>query len=141
YKNDPDPVLRELALKAGRYIKGTTGTSPAVGSTPSTPPFLSPSPQPTVKPSLEVARVLPLAKSRIEDNVLPTIPLPAIAPIMPPPNQPTSRKKEITYRERQLAKGRLDTALGMISRGETEKALTELIDAVYINPDLENDTL
>src|SRR5437879_6416085 len=31
YKTDPDPALRELALKAGRYIKRTTtGSMPVV---------------------------------------------------------------------------------------------------------------
>src|SRR5258708_334770 len=29
YKTDPDPALRELALKAGRYIKRPTFTAPS----------------------------------------------------------------------------------------------------------------
>src|SRR5215813_4704730 len=32
YKNDPDPALRELALKAGRHIKRTTDSMQAVQS-------------------------------------------------------------------------------------------------------------
>src|SRR5258707_11294646 len=32
YKNDPDPSLRELALKAGRYLKGLTASVPSASA-------------------------------------------------------------------------------------------------------------
>src|SRR5258708_32075297 len=75
YKTDPDPALRELALKAGRYIKRTTtGSMPVVQ--PSQVAQAAP-PQPTVTQPPQQA---PLPKVSPFDLSKPFTADPAAAP-------------------------------------------------------------
>jgi hypothetical protein len=102
YKSDPDPGLRELALKAGRYLKGTTASVPGVAAVSSTTSVPSP--------------VTQVAK-------------------------PEPKPRELSYADRQKAKNRLDMAIGLVAQGNNERALTELVDAIRINPELAKDTV
>lgn len=109
YKSDPDPALRELALKAGRYLKGATTSVPAVAATSS------------------AVAVTNSAATAI-------VPAPEIA-------KPEPKPRELTYADRQKAKNRLDTAIGLVAQANNERALVELVDAIRINPELAKDTV
>src|SRR5258708_5931480 len=72
YRTDPDPVLRELALKAGRYIKGLTLTSPGV--------------QPTATPAAPVVSAPPASSTSpftLSDLAASAAPDMALVPVEP----------------------------------------------------------
>jgi hypothetical protein len=110
--SDPDPELRDLAMKAQRYIhkKQTESVTATSGST------------------ITALIAQPTAGS---DGASPE----EIVVTPPPP------RKELTYRERQLAKGYLDQAIGFRISGEPDKALDALVAAVRTNPELAEDSL
>jgi hypothetical protein len=56
--------------------------------------------------------------------------------VTPPPP-----RKELTYRERQLAKGYLDQAIGFRISAEPDKALDALVAAIRANPELAEDSV
>ncbi len=107
YKNDPDPTLRELALKAGRYLKGLTASMPSAATSSSAP---------VAQTTLTVSSSLAIEAAK-----------------------PELKPKEVTYADRQRAKGRVDYAIGLVAEGRNEKALSELVDAIRINPELATD--
>jgi hypothetical protein len=132
YKNDPDPVLRELALRAGRHIRDTqtqTAQSPAVP-----PPVTQPVSQP-VRPSPAPLSPVPLSQV----TPAPTSPVTELSPLTPAPLAPV--RKLPTEREKALAKGRLDLAIGQKLQGQNGKATESLAEAVRYDPDLAVDTV
>jgi hypothetical protein len=110
--SDPDPELRDLAIKAQRYIhkKQTESVTATSGAT------------------ITALIAQPTAGS---DGTAPEEIV-----VTPPP-----LRKELTYRERQLAKGYLDQAIGFRISGEPDKALDALVAAVRTNPELADDSL
>lgn len=153
YKNDSDPLLRELALKAGRYIKRQTLTAPGAQPvptvtvtptatptppTPSTPPFTLSTPATdsmAIVPaeSRAVAAITPLSSLETLDS------LPSLVPAGRA-GQP-STAKEISDHHKRLGQGKLDSAIGMVSRGENAKGLAELMDALRHDPAIAKNTI
>ncbi|MBI5959396.1 MAG: HEAT repeat domain-containing protein [Chloroflexi bacterium] len=106
YRTDPDPVIRELALKAGRYIRQhENSAAPA----PSEPVI-----QPLGRASAPVGRAtVPAARSS-----KPTA-----------PGEPSARDKD-------LARGYLDTATTHQMNGDKIRAVENLGKALALNPTL-----
>ncbi len=245
YRHDPDPVIRELALRAGRRIRGLQsqggtweGASNVASATPtpttelpvkpSTGPLvteshaeavrpptgplngLQPASTPTKPPTGPLATVQSAAPAKP-----PTGPLSAIAPIKPPPvpikprtgplatvpeslipsklatgtgplataqssavpsspgtgplavqqtpqdppanqfaelpvinifagmtpEQEKKVRKVPSGVDKRLAKGKLDSAIGLTVQGDKDRALSELIEAIRLDPGLANETL
>jgi len=157
YRTDPDPALRELALKAGRYIKGLTltapGVQPAAASAASAPPASTTSPftvpTPAAPPASTVALIpaepravtpfVPIASADPIKSLELLNPLPPLAPTILPGQ--LSAPKEISEYHQRLAQSRLDSAIGMVSHGENEKGLAELMAAIRYNPAIAKNTL
>jgi hypothetical protein len=133
YKTDPDPVLRELALRAGRHIRDLQSQ---VAQGHPIPPS-QPVPQP-VKPSpmpLSSAPFVPPPPAPLS----PAPPFTELSNLAPAPLAPV--RKLPSEREKALAKGRLDQAIGQKLQGQNDKALDSLAEAVRLDPDLAAETV
>ncbi|MCC7447406.1 MAG: HEAT repeat domain-containing protein [Anaerolineae bacterium] len=138
YKTDPDPALRELALKAGRHIKQVqSAAAPAAAKVPAAPKSASAPAVRQVAPPRDlldeepVFEALPAAAYTPPPPIAP--PFVEDKPAEPPPEKP---RKIASENEKRLAQGKLDSAIGFRMQGNTEKALAELTAAVRADPDI-----
>jgi tetratricopeptide (TPR) repeat protein len=120
YQNDPELELREMALKAGRYIHMAT-TRPAGSASPA-------SPKPITGP------VQPLSPTPITGPIQPLSPTPITGPV-----QPLSAAGEVTQRDVELARGHLDAATGYFTQGDRARAIDSLGKALALNPRLQRE--
>ncbi len=124
YRNDPLPELRELALKAGRYIRQhQQNRQPPPQPQPSAPPFAAAPP-----PDQAGAQAYPQAWQ--EASRLPT----DVA-------YGTGLRDEVSVSARDVerAKAYYNRALDLYMAGDRPKAAAELSRALEINPNLVND--
>ena len=147
YKHDPDPALRDLAFKAGRHIKGGTGplrgTGPLTANPGQVGAFTLVSPFTTVDSEGELPPAMTLYTRNIAVQYPHNRPA-AIPPVYLPPAFSASapaKLKPVSPQRARLAKGRMESAIGMVARGENDKALALLIEAVQTNPALSTDVL
>lgn len=146
FRTDPDPQLRELAKKAGRYIQQQTAQQEAAAPQAPSPPPSEPSPQP--EPGLIVPDV-PLYEmedaehltdeereayeagwldmSRLKDDVT--------------YGSGTSIEVEVSQRDREKAKTAYDRAMDLHFKGEMAEAVIELSKSLELNPNLARDRL
>jgi len=150
YKTDPDPALRELALKAGRHIKQVqSAATPAVPQSAKASATVKPASAPAVR------QVAPPRDLLDEEPTFEALPASAFAlaqpaahppvfvdekPVEPLP-EPEKPRKIASESEKRLAQGKLDSAIGFRMQGNTEKALAELTAAVRIDPDVATQAL
>ncbi|MEP7289727.1 MAG: HEAT repeat domain-containing protein [Chloroflexota bacterium] len=127
FKTDTDPALRELALKAGRHIKGLTAAAP-------TGPALA-----TPASTLQSRALSKPAESAVVAPIQTLATLTPMPEILPEKSKPIV--KPISDQMRQNARRKLDTAIDMMSRGEGEKAMNELTEAVRMDPTLAENSL
>ncbi len=154
-KTDPDPVLRELALRAGRHIRGLQAEAKlqSMAPAPSTPPPASPfvqAPSPFVEQPVEppieppaaaapAASKPPASPSFIQPEqastsaMVETTPAFTFADLPAEPAAPTH--KQPSKQDKELAKGRLEAAITYKLAGNTDRALESLVDAVRYDPD------
>lgn len=122
YRNDPLPELRELALKAGRYIQ-QQNRQPPPQPQPSAPPFAAGPP-----PAQAGAQAYPQAwqeASRLPTDVAYGTGLRDEVPLSP--------------RDVERARAYYNRALDLYMAGDRPKAAAELSRALEINPNLVND--
>ena len=93
YRNDPDPDLRELALKAGRFIRQHADQ----------------------QGEQQAERASPGGAEQFQ------------------------AEREITARDREMAKGQLDAATGHFTQGDNARAIDGLGRALTLNPELQED--
>jgi hypothetical protein len=133
YQTDPDPALRELAAKAGRYIQRTAPNRPADGSAPAPSPdslwpgWASPggkpdAPPPPWQPSWQAAL------TRQEE-----------APTEPESFEEPEPVRYVSPQRRQIGRGQLNQAFTYMTIGDEERALAELAKAVGTDPALASD--
>lgn len=121
YRSDPDPSLRELALKAGRYLKQQMGTAaqPASESVIATPR--------TKETSERIRRQVEEDEYDDPPDDLPTKP-----EVLRP-------KRAVTPHDVTRSKGYIDAALTQNERGDNGKAVKLLRQAIDLNPDIIKD--
>jgi hypothetical protein len=119
YRSDPDPSLRELALKAGRYLKQQVGGSaqPAAAI-----------PTPRSKETSERIR-RQVEEEEYEDEIVEKMTR----------AEPPRPKRAATRDEIERSKGYIDSALTQNERGDNGKALKLLRQAIDLNPDIIKD--
>ncbi len=149
YKTDPDPALRELALKAGRHIKQLQSAQQSAPAQPATqvPPTSRPASTSAVRQAapprdlLEeepVFEALPVTPKSSLPATLPAAQTytPAFIEEAPPSIVEPVKRKIASENDKRLAQGKLDAAIGFRMQGNTEKALAELIAALHVDPDI-----
>ncbi|MCL4248511.1 MAG: hypothetical protein KJ065_10235 [Anaerolineae bacterium] len=117
YKNDPEPALRELALKAGRYLRQQTQQEP--------PPVQQ----------VGAAASSSSASSRLKEELASyeaedTAKASAI---------PVQRRHVVTQADIDRSKSYLDEALSHNMNGDNARALKALRKALELNPDIKDD--
>ncbi len=118
YRGDPDPSLRELALKAGRYLKQQIGDA--------APPAAAERAPRTKETSERIRRQV---EEDDEDEVeTSTKPEPIVLP-----------RKVVTSRDIATSKGYIDAALTQYELGANGKAVKLLKQAIDVNPDIIKD--
>ncbi len=145
-KTDPDPVLRELALRAGKHIRGLSA------QTSLKPPAATPPPAQPVSPFAEQpASPAPFVE---EQPAVPVQPPPEDQPYTfafiqsgetaldaAAPEQPRAPARKPGKQDKELAKGRLDAAIGLKLQGNNDRALVALADALRLDPDIASETV
>ncbi|NJL94502.1 MAG: HEAT repeat domain-containing protein [Anaerolineae bacterium] len=127
HKNDPDPALRELALRAGRYIQKQASQSAAsVAAAASAPPPPAPS---------ESANFWDVASSGSLSTSSPPVP----SWVQDEGRTQLPSAKPVTDRDRQKARSLVDQALNLKVAGQTDKMLDSLAKAIALDPKLEDD--
>lgn len=127
YRTDPDPALRELALKAGRHIQKQLG---GASSTQTQTTFAVPSSGTTPQES-------PAFLSAGSGAAVPS----EVPDWMQKMGSEVQVPKKVTDRDRQRARSLKDRALDAQLRGEMEKVVDLLAEAIDLNPELERDTI
>ena len=121
YKNDPDPAIRELALKAGRYIKKYADPAASAGEGNS-----SGSTSASQSGGYSSASGFATGGDSSAGTTAPPRPRPA--------------EPEVTPRDAELAKGHLDAATGHYTNGSRARAVESLGKALALNPALRKDS-
>jgi hypothetical protein len=121
YRSDPDPGLRDLALKAGRYLKQQMGSDAQPAST-------SISTTPRTKETSERLR------RQVEEDEYDDPPDELLTKPQPP-----RPKRAVTPQDVTRSKGYIDAALTQNERGENGKAVKLLRQAIELNPDIIKD--
>ena len=154
YRRDPDPVLRELAAKAGRHIQKMQ-QSGAAQSTPSaaeTPPTVAPLPDILAAYRTPPAADAPLGTTGGSEPVSNMPGILAAYTRSPQPSSPAeasageaagetpvievSPPAPIPPQRRQRARGYLQSAFTYKTRGDDASALSELAKALKADPAL-----
>lgn len=120
YRSDPDPSLRDLALKAGRYLKQQMGEVMQ-------PTRAFEATQPTTKEASDRVR-----RQVEEDDDEEYVEQP-IKPEIPRPKRP------VTAKDIESSKRNIDAALTLYERGENGKAVRLLQQSIEINPEIIKD--
>jgi hypothetical protein len=120
YRSDPDPTLRDLALKAGRFLKQQVGQV-------ATPAQAAPSARSMT--ASESERIRRQVEEYDDNEVVDT-------PTKPEPPRP---KRPVTEHDVQRSKSYIDSALTLSERGESGKAAKLLQQAIEVNPDIVRD--
>ena len=115
-ENDPDPRVRDYAKKAARHL--FTSTESAASESPPPPQPRQPEPTPAPPPR------------EPEPDPLPSTPEPETAPV----------QNRITKADRAAAENKIQRALSMHMRGDTQKALKSYIQGLDLDPNLANET-
>jgi tetratricopeptide (TPR) repeat protein len=112
YRNDPDPTLRELALKAGKYLRQQTGGT----TTPSTPP-------PARRPVTSIQDEI----DEYEAQENPTKP------------QIKVQRRDVRPEDAKRAREYTNEALTQNINGDNAKAIKALRNAIKIDPNIIDD--
>jgi len=112
YRSDPDPELRELARRAGRYIQQYAGAAPSAPPPPPAPP-----------PSYSV--IAPAAAPASTGSLLELASAAPPAPADAPP---------VSARDQEIAQRMLDIATAHHINGDKGRAIEHLGKAVSLNP-------
>lgn len=147
-KGDPEPELRELARKAGQYIRQQTQqqtrphaspftVSPEEAEYNSEPEYLQVQP---IVPELEPEPEL-LVEDPIDSLLALDEPSPPVTFTEPTKNNLVirGRKYDVPRADRDRAKQYLDAAMSLTMGGDNAKALKNLTSALGLNPNLIND--
>ena len=127
-RNDPDPELRELARKAGAFIRQQTGNT--IQSAMSAPPitysemkkddsYASPS-----TPLRVYETPLPVAESSVSKQNIPV----------------RGREYNVSKGDKERAHHYVESALSANMRGDDARAMKDLTQALKLNPNLINDS-
>ncbi|MEP7292319.1 MAG: HEAT repeat domain-containing protein [Chloroflexota bacterium] len=141
-RGDPDPELRELARKAGQYIRQQTQQQ----TRPHVSPFTTDADAEEEIPEPEFFQVVALEREP-EPEPEPEVPagLYADEDSTPEPVRPTNtlvmagRQYNIPKDDQARARQYLDTAMAFNQSGNNAKALKNLTSALGLNPNLIND--
>ncbi len=112
YRSDPDPALRDLALKAGRYIRQSEGAGAAWAAS-------------TAQPAASTSR--PASR-------------PASQPRSQSTEHSAQEQPQTSERDREFAKNLLDSATDFHIEGDSGRAIENLGKALALNPDLLKET-
>jgi len=118
YRNDQDNELRELALKAGQFIKAQAGATTAPAAKP-------PEPEPPAAPAF----VPPFTVDNLDEALEPKKTPEAVKPARKP-----------SANSALQAKAYAEEALTLSMRGEVDKAIKALKKAYKVQPNLMDDT-
>jgi hypothetical protein len=165
YRTDPDPALRELALKAGRHIQRLKGVPGTALPTDDSPPLAAYEPT-TVPETLEPA---PQREPQPGEMIWPVWGVPggvSAQPAPPSPDQssmqapgwqpswaaglpdldtgeptpaPQGPPRYVNPQRQQIARGQLRQAFSFATVGDAQNALAELARAVQTDPALTGD--
>lgn len=134
YRSDPEPEIRELARKAGVYIKQHAEVIPDVPATTPPPP----------KPAAPVGESYTQRKMREMEEAKRAAE--AAAQAENPPAEEVDTRRPIRGREYQVPKEAreraakaVDAALSYNLAGDNAKAMKNLTEAISLNPNLIND--
>ena len=147
-KGDPDPELRELARKAGQYIRQQTQQQ----TRPHVSPFTVSPEEAEYEPEPEYLQVQPVEpepdpepKLLVEDLIDSLLALdePSATVTFTEPTKNNlvmrGRQYDIPRADRDRAKQYLDAAMSLTMGGDNAKALKNLTSALGLNPNLIND--
>ncbi|MCA9903160.1 MAG: hypothetical protein KC547_04830 [Anaerolineae bacterium] len=116
YKNDPEPALRDLALKAGRYLRQHTQQEPPVAQ--------------------EIAAAAPSsASSRLKEELASYEAEDASGSS----SIPLQRRRVVPQEDIDRSKSYVDEALSHNMNGDNARALKALRKALELNPDIKDD--
>src|SRR5664279_200866 len=168
-RGDPNPALRELARKAGQYIRQQmqSETRPRIGPFTDTPPTDAPPPEENLPPAtLRFQQLMQEERYKLDEEVPdPEMDLDltreeerqdtglrqpykhhveisdeAAAPETPPPTTVVrGRLYNVAKEDQTRAKQYLDAALSLNINGDNAKAMRNLTEALSLNPNLIND--
>jgi hypothetical protein len=118
YRTDSDPSLRELALKAGRYLRQQTDGFPSAAAAP------------VGAATLTAAERLQQEIDAYEADEHPTKPEPLARQL---------NRRPVTEQDIKNSKSFVDAALSANIKGDNPRALRALKKALEINPDIKDD--
>lgn len=117
YKNDPEPALRELALKAGRYLRQQTQQAPPAAQ------------------QVAAAASSSSASSRLKEELATY----EAEDATKASGIPVQRRHVVTQADIDRSKSYLDEALSHNMNGDNTRALKALRKALELNPDIKDD--
>ncbi|PJF40501.1 MAG: hypothetical protein CUN55_12655 [Phototrophicales bacterium] len=129
YKNDPDPMLQDLALRGAKFIKEKAATTQKPKQQGYVPPWEQPASAAVAKSPFMETPPPPTSAT----------PSPKVAPFDGVDLKKELEEEEVSPRDEQKARVLVDRAIDFKLRGEHHKAIDALIQAFALNPKLRHD--